>query len=318
MARIKLGKSSLFRLFGAIVAVYIIVTVVVPLLTHLRKRFTVRKKSVPYVKSVAFKCSHLRKGGSHFNLVPHIRFRLYIIAHNDFSVDIAQQWSRCMPFVEILRIENTPFFESYAYATILSDKERQKEWSELDFVGLATYKSLKFLSIEKLEAYLQLAYYSPFDFIPLYNTGENLLQQAVRGHTQEFKGVWDATLSAYGFTAEEIRSGDDIEVFLRNTFITTPHWMVELCAFMNRYIHIASTNETLGLVLASNSHYREAKLHVARIVFHENFYHWHPFIFERLTPFFVHIRNISVFGSLYQTEWFENTNISTDGLYKGL
>lgn len=157
---VKVKTNRYFRIFLALVITNILSVYFAPLLielaSNLHKELRKSKKTrttIPVVKSVAFKCSHLRGNTSleQKNLVSYIKFRLYIIAHNDFSVGIAEKWSKCMPFVEIIRIQSTPFFESYVFASLFSNKALQQEWKQLDFIGLATYKSLKFVSIEKLE-----------------------------------------------------------------------------------------------------------------------------------------------------------------------
>ena len=107
------------------------------------------------------------------NISPDIKFRLYIIAHNSFSQEIAEKWSSCMPFAKIIRIPTTVFFESIVYQRLLYSL--RDEWKHLDLVGLATYKSIKFSPLEKLKAYIELAYYKPYDVVPLYTTGEQLV-----------------------------------------------------------------------------------------------------------------------------------------------
>jgi hypothetical protein len=78
-----------------------------------------------------------------------------------------------MPFAKIIRIPTTVFFESIVYHRLLYSL--RDEWKHLDLVGLATYKSIKFSPLEKLKAYIELAYYKPYDVVPLYTTGEQLV-----------------------------------------------------------------------------------------------------------------------------------------------
>ena len=113
-----------------------------------------RKQKRPYIKSVSYECAKTSNEtvDKHLDLVPGIQYKLYIISHNSHSLDIAKNWSNCMPFVEHILIESSPFFESWAYATILNQPQIQKSWDNLDFIGIATYKSLKFVSIEKMKA----------------------------------------------------------------------------------------------------------------------------------------------------------------------
>ena len=114
-----------------------------------------RRPKQPYIKSVAFDCAALHEDSlnHHREYINGIKFLFYIIAHNKKSYDVAKQWTLCMPFVKILMVPNTPFFESYVYKMYLNKKEIQikDEWEKMDFIGVATYKSLKFLTTEKLK-----------------------------------------------------------------------------------------------------------------------------------------------------------------------
>ena len=78
-----------------------------------------------------------------------------------------------MPFAKIIHIPTTVFFESIVYQRMLYSL--RDEWKHADLIGLATYKSLKFSPLEKLKASIELAYYKPYDVVPLYSTGEKLV-----------------------------------------------------------------------------------------------------------------------------------------------
>jgi len=82
-----------------------------------------------------------------------------------------------MPFAKVLMIPTTVFFESIVYRDTLWSI--RSEWKNLDFVGITTYKSLKFIAIEKLKAYLELGFYKPYDVMPLYGTGELLVRNSM-------------------------------------------------------------------------------------------------------------------------------------------
>lgn len=142
------------------------------------------------------------------------------------------------------------------------------------------------------------------------------MDQAVAGHTKEFQIQWYETLTAMGFTIQEISSLEKVEVFLRNSFIATPRALEGLIAFMNRSIAIASENQMLKTRLSTNAHYREAKKVVARAVFDADVYFWHPFIFERLPVFYFHYYNFSVFQTLREYALFSNAQV--DGLFEGI
>ncbi len=222
-----------------------------------------------------------------------------------------------MSWTRIVEVSSTVFFESIAYTTIFPALEY--EWQHLDFVGISTYKSLKFLPIEKLKAYLELANCKPYDVVPLYSSGEYLLRQAVAGHTSEFQNVWDGTLQALGYSLQNVRDGDFYEAFFRNTFLITPKWFKALGSFMNDSMHkVAHDSGSFANSLRKDAHYKEGKKDVALRIFHSDHYQWHPFIFERLPVFYLVHHGASVFGSLREVSLFENSDSPSEVLYKGL
>ena len=255
---------------------------------------------------------------THQDFVPGIKFRIYIITHDSFSSSVAQKWIACKPWAREIRISTTKFFESYAYTEELVDLI--SEMRAVEFVGLATYRSLKFVSLEKMKCYLELAQFKPYDVVPMYTTGERLVPQAVSGHGKRFKRVWYRFVRSMGYTIAEIRATDDVEVFLRNTFIARTREMINLTYFMEKAIFHAQHNSSVRALLASDAHYKEARYrkNTAQRVFGAKHYQWHPFIFERLPVFFfANQPHVRVYGSLYQEHWFGN-NYSTTSLFEKL
>jgi hypothetical protein len=249
-------------------------------------------------------------------LVPELKFKLYIISHDDASYATAKQWSTCKPWAEILRIPSTTFFESIIYKDILPS--RVDEWKDLDYVGIATYRSLKFSPLEMIKLQLENAHHNGYDVVPLYTTGEYLVDQAVRGHTTEFLTIWDMLLHQQGFSEQEIRRNDRVEVFLRNSMLIRPAWLLRLDTLMSAAIDTVTNNATINRAFTADAHYRESKFRkrVAQKIFHTDYYQWHPFIFERLPVFFLHHYNASVYGTLREVEWFDFAN--SNALFKGL
>ena len=270
-------------------------------------------KGKEYNRSVNFVCS----GDNQEELVDGIRFVFYIICHDEKSLEIAKKWSKCMPWSHTVLVPPSVFFESAAYSTVFPTLEAN--WKSADVIGVATYKSLKFLSLEKLSAYVELAFYRPYDIVPLYTSGEYLVPQAVKGHTHEFQMIWETTLqSIVGLSVDEIKSFDKIEVFFRNTFLISPKWFRLLIDFMSQSMHKVQSDKALTSLLKSDAHYAEGKLPVAQAIFHQDYYEWFPFVFERLPSFFFHYAGAKVFGTLRQVSLFENADPDMKTLYKGL
>lgn len=250
-------------------------------------------------------------------LIPHIRFKLYIITHDEKSQRIAERWSQCAPWTEIIHIESTVFFESIVFQHILPTlASKENSWNNYDYIGIATYKTLKMTSMEKLKAYLELAFAKSYDVVPLMTTGEHLQLQAVRGHGEAFIERWKQLLLAMNYSQEDIVRYSMVEVFLRNTYLIKPKWLLKLSEFMKTAIETYQQNQQLQSLFKQNAHYRELKLKVAKKIFHQNYYEWHPFIFERLPCFFFHYYNASIFTTLRQVVLFDNPEVDT--LFKGL
>ena len=145
-----------------------------------------KRQSKIYKRSIEYHCAKaISKESTAF--VSNIQFRLFILAHDERSRRIAENWMKCMPFARVIMIPTTFFFESIVYRNILHDI--REEWENLDLVGLATYNSLQFSSIEKLKAYVELAYYKPYDVIPLYDAGEQLVRITLKVFLKKFNYV---------------------------------------------------------------------------------------------------------------------------------
>jgi hypothetical protein len=294
------GKSKLYFILCALAVVF----AVTQLFHYSNSIFPQKKKSSPerYIMSVDYECA---ASVSKMDLIPNIKFIMYIISHDSKSFDVASQWSKCKPWARVVQIPTSPFFESIVYKeSILTLKH---EWESMDFVGIATYRSLKFSPLEKLKLYLELAYHKPYDAVPLYTTGENMMQQAVGGHGAEFSKVWFSLLQSLGYNKEDIANANSVEVFLRNAMIIRPVLLEKLAYFMTNAMDSVVQNATLSALFERNANYREAKYRkkVAQRVFKTDYYQWHPFIFERLPVYFLHQQHAAVYGIQYQTKYFD-------------
>lgn len=235
-----------------------------------------------------------------------IRFRLYLLVHDDDSLSMAKMWSSCASWVSILKIPSTKYFESIVYLQSLP--ALRHEWKSSHLIGLCTYRSVQYLSLEKLKVYVELAYHGKYDVIPLINSGERLIDQAVYGHTTSFLQVWEAFLMRLGYLKEKIHESNNVEVFFRNTFIITPTALNSLINFIQRCMFLCETDSNLKAILETNANYRESifRKDTSYKIFKKPYYEWHPFIFERLPSFYFHIHNFSVFTILSEIESFGN------------
>lgn len=226
-------------------------------------------------------------------LIPDIKFLLYVICHDDESERVSQIWAECRPWAVVIKIPTTPFFESIAYRTSLPFLVH--EWEKLDYVAMATYRSVHIMGgVDGLRQHLLFAQAGKFDVVPLVYTREQLMAQAIGGHSKQFTRAWDATLTALGFSEQSIRQADQTEAFFRNSFIVKPHIMKDIIKFMNRAIEASLLDPILSEILESDSEYKAPTPGIAVRVFGTPYYQWHPFIFERLPVFYCFINKISV------------------------
>ena len=188
-------------------------------------------------------------------LFPHIKFILYVVYHDDGSEAIARKWCECRPWAVPVKIPTTPFFESIIYRDLFPFLVH--EWENLDFMAMATYRSIHIMGgVEGLRQHLLFAYSGKFDVVPLIYTRELLIPQAIGGHSKNIVQVWDNVLTSMGYPIELIRQADLTESYFRNSFIIKPKHMKELITFMNRAIEISLLNSTVSRLLERDSEYK--------------------------------------------------------------
>lgn len=248
----------------------------------------------PWLGSVA----NCNENAKYQHVAPrNVKFLLYVIYHDATSERAARIWCECRPWARPIFITSTKFFESIVYKENLPSLA--KEWESFDYVGLATYRSVKELPMDKLVSHLRLAICC-YEVVPLLNGHRRLLEQAIAGHNAQFSVVWEAILSSLGYNSMTIQKYNDVETFWRNSFITTPKRLHDLVNFMNQAIHVTLSNKTLSNILEQDARYLEPRSkRITQRIFGTDYYQWHPFIFERLPVFFFHAQNISIYTTLY-------------------
>lgn len=95
----------------------------------------------------------------HNVLIPGRRFLLIVLSHDDKSERKAKQWCMCRPWTRMLRLTSSVFFESIVYqdiASILDTESTPPGVQPLDYVALASYRSVQMLPVEKLQTLLHL------------------------------------------------------------------------------------------------------------------------------------------------------------------
>ncbi len=235
---------------------------------------------------------------------------MYILGHSAEALNIAKAYAHCKErYIKLLSIPSTPFFESIVYDTLLPEilttliHSSAQGGYKVKHVILGTYKTVgKSLhynaftqSLTQLRYLLRIAQASDYDVLPFLRSGSAFLPFAAHFHGPPFQRAWDALLLALGHNQSTIRAFDQHkQIFFRNIFIIKPYVLKSLCIYMQRALLISRTDETVKALLAADSKYQEGDVAVARRIFNTNYYQLHPFIFERLPSFFLHVMGVKV------------------------
>lgn len=230
---------------------------------------------------------------------------LYIISHdNQTEAQVTNYLSKCpietnlsRKWVNSFQIPSTPFFESIVYQEIFP--KRQNEWENKDYVITATYKTLTTSlhynqyqqSLSTVMEMLDVAYEGNYDIVPFLRSGSGMMSFCKYWHGNDYAHAWYALLQAMGYDLNTIKKYDEYKPFYRNIYLIKPKILNELMFFMQKAMKIAQENKEVKNLLAKDSKYKEGKEEVALRIFGTKYYQLHPFIFERLPSFFIHVNN---------------------------
>lgn len=222
---------------------------------------------------------------------------LYLIAHDNHSEKIARKFIHCQePWIKVIRINSTVFFESIMYRDVLP--QLQHEWENYDYVITGTYKTVtqKGQSLHAIKNLLLAAKNKEhkYDILPFLRSGSGTMSFCLYWHKKIFKVTWDALLSEMGYNYNTIRKHDEMKAFYRNVYVIKPTVLKELTSFMNKAITLGTNNTKIVRLLSSDSNYNEGSKEVSMRIFGTPYYQLYPFVFERLPSFFLHAHNYNI------------------------
>lgn len=237
--------------------------------------------------------------------------RLYISCHDDASQaqanDLVRRWNcpeRGVSF-EVLRLPSpgTPFMESAAFGIL---ETRACEWEGEDFVGVLTYSVLtkmKKFSGRNMDCdWVSLrnrATMEGFDVVSLfgmeYRRHEkriSVLEGSVFQHGLSYFLAWKELLSRLGYTASQIEEAG-VDGFFCNWWFARPGAFMDYCRFYGAARRVALTDREVSVRLARDAGYKSGNMSAEQrlVVFGGPEYTLHPFVFERLPPFYFHHRS---------------------------
>ena len=222
------------------------------------------------------------------------RFVMYVLHHDDVSVhqlndalfegDVQNSNGLIVP----INVSTTVFFEYIAFREQLNQRY-VKEWKDLQYVGITTYKTVvayNTLCTYELQRLLKVASEKDYDVIPLVRTNDELLMSSVLSHRRTFRTAWDAVLLALGYDVPTIRKYDRIKPFYRSSMFIKPSWLVKLNQFLSRAMEAILLDPTLYALCSEEAGYQYSNEHVSKRVFNSTTYQLFPFLLERLQSFY--------------------------------
>ena len=202
----------------------------------------------------------------------------------------------------MIKLNQSVFFETELFTKHFPTLMVTDKWSEYDYVGTISWKAhIKFTKAFNFGMFnLSDAVTSAppnVDVIALVGQKnprfDNMLNESNKNH-HKFAFIWTELLSQFPqFTPEQV-STDGMIPFYCNYWLAKPQHVIRFIPFMERAQHLLTNLTSIQEALWSNPRYVGNK-HVAKSVFGRKYYAYHPFILERLTPFFFNAEHRSIY-----------------------
>ena len=225
------------------------------------------------------------------------KIKIYVLCYDDHSQDHALITYKCFEWASVLRIQSsTKELENIMYLSWF--EENKDDWCGYDFVGTLSWSADKKLDLTKLDRFLSsirdgnlenLTEADKIQFVPFLDF--NILRYSMIEQTQinhhKFRYIWN-TLLKNDYRYDVINSRK-IPFFACNYWMASPEFLLKYCKFQKSIKRKIDENEEL-LHINSDSGY-VGKISKERLIeiFGVPYYTYHPFVYERLIGFFLHV-----------------------------
>lgn len=191
------------------------------------------------------------------------------------------------------QVESSKFFESAAFADAIIDDPT------VDFVGHLTHSYKSKIAPFDFDDLVK-KYEATADVIGLFpGTPVDMYEFAERVHPG-FTPIWMRLLELLGYPADVVKSLGTPTAFYSNYWIARRALWNEYCAFATRAMQLLDTDPILKELCQKDSNYRGTiegtVLSPTRLqqICGAPYYTFHPFVMERLAPFFFHTKNARI------------------------
>jgi hypothetical protein len=226
---------------------------------------------------------------------------MYIIAYNDASEFIANQYARCRKsWVKVIRIPLTKYYESSVYFYL---DDHQLEWRKYQYIVISTYKSLTPSLLHPslppqtfghVKQMLLMAENNIADVYPFVRGNQRLLNATVSYHGEDFAKAWSNILTHVGVPHNLVDKCNQMYPFYRNLYMIKPHLLERLTNSMKKIFKVTSENQFMKQLLEKDAHYRLGAPHIAKKMFGTPYYQYHPFLFQLLPPCILKLMGVRI------------------------
>ena len=136
------------------------------------------------------------------------------------------------------------------------------------------------------------------DVVGLIGGRRNMVDLGNAFHPR-FKKIWIPLLKSFGTFSDDQIEMKSAKPFYSNYFLAKSSLMHELCPFVKAVQDRMTTLRTIQNNLWADPKYGDTNKEVAIRIFNRSYYSYHPFIIERLAPFYFYTRNTSVYLPFY-------------------
>ena len=201
---------------------------------------------------------------------------------------------------KVLRLPPNIYLENHAITNIFPGYF--SDWDQYEFVGTLSWKffektHIKPALIPKIMASVNA---QEIDAIGFFYVGFNMtLFELTDPHHPKFSQIWTELLHSFGnrFTTEQITKCCK-QSFFSNYWIAKTSLVKELCLFHKEIYDLMQTLPSIQDDLWSDSKYISCGSNMKgtpiQEIFNRSYYTYHPFILERLAPFYFEARNARI------------------------
>lgn len=229
--------------------------------------------------------------------------------------------------LQLAQAPGCPLWESRAFDVIASCEH---EWLHEDFVGLLTHSFAHKIAAQEKERRAcfadwhdlrQRAIAARADVVGIFfvdfrqrGASRSGMYAAARNHGPDFVTAWRALLQKLGYSDAQIHD-PEVAFFFSNWWFARPALMLDFIDLYGRAVHLLETDPDLADLFDRDSRYVSPSVPASRLpeLFGRDFFPMHPFVFERLAPFYFHHRpdvRVASLAPSHRIDWDDGDDVT--------